>query len=403
MSIRVHLPIPSFVTLVVASLCGCSVFTEPDPSRHEAEWAAEAIPDGFWPAREVEGLDEVAAAMPRRLYRMAGAEDDPTRIPVLRVTSVTPSGRGLVRSVRPLQPDGSLVAPERSPELQFVSYRPGEVPRADAVSDVVDQVAAGERFVSVEPDGSPRGVAVVITGEAGRGDAVDAVVDALVARGVLVLRTDVPRLVDRDVAVTIDDDDDLEAAARRIARAADERLAETAYAVEAVLPALERRRAALAGAPRAVLGFGLGAVAAPTVAARLDRRSAAVVLAGGGVNVAEIARSPGLDATGVSIAADPVFLGGERLAWFLDLYLAESRLDPHHTTRRLQGTPVLQIHARFDDVVPAWTGEKLHERLGGPALLRVQGDHDDLQDEVEDEADWIADWVVERLDAVVGP
>ena len=76
-------------------------------------------------------------------------------------------------------------------------------------------------------------------------------------------------------------DDGLRQAGMLLAGIFDERLAELAYAVEAALEHLAARRPDLRPQQVVLVGFSLGAIAGPTVAARLTDRLRAVVLVGG--------------------------------------------------------------------------------------------------------------------------
>src|SRR5690606_23625006 len=99
-------------------------------------------------------------------------------------------------------------------------------------------------------------------------------------------------------------DEDVDDAARRIAAAVDEVLAENAYAAEAALEYLDRRRPDLAGLPVAVIGFSAGALAAPTAAARLGERVSGVVLIGGGADIFRISQRNSLTRGGIELRGE---------------------------------------------------------------------------------------------------
>lgn len=78
-----------------------------------------------------------------------------------------------------------------------------------------------------------------------------------------------------------DTDDDIDAAARRIAAAVDQSIAEHAYAAAAAAEYISQIRPDWADLPVAVIGFSAGAFAAPAAAVRLGDRVCAVILVGG--------------------------------------------------------------------------------------------------------------------------
>ena len=239
------------------------------------------------------------------------------------------------------------------------------------------------------------GLLVFLEGEGGGGAGQDAVLARFAARGYRILRQSVDALVSPPLRIEIDRPAAIDAAAARLAAVMDDRLASVAYAVEQALAQLSIDQPDVPQRPLIVGGIGLGACLVPTVSARLAGTVDAAILVGGGASLFEVVQSGSLETDGVEISS--VALTPAQREFFGDLYLSESRLDPYHTARFLGGTPVLEVQARFDEVVPHWAGDTLHARLGSPKRLRVLGDHEDLLDELEDRADWIVDWVDEAV------
>ncbi len=187
--------------------------------------------------------------------------------------------------------------------------------------------------------------------------------------------------------------------ARTIASAIDDTLAENAYAAEAALRYLASNRPDVPVRPLVVVGFSAGAIATPTVVARLDARPEgpvdAAVLIGGGVNALDIALRSELVKRSIPVMRDGKEMPREALLVLRDPYLQASRLDPYHTAMLLRGRPVLQAHGRADTWVPASSGELLYERLGRPDQLVMSGGHELLFYFLPDKAEFIADWVEE--------
>ena len=63
------------------------------------------------------------------------------------------------------------------------------------------------------------------------------------------------------------------------------------------------------------------------------------------------------------------------LARFVEPVLRESQLDPYHTAGAIRELPVLMLHARYDQIVPASAGELLYQRLGQPERWSFASGH----------------------------
>lgn len=172
-----------------------------------------------------------------------------------------------------------------------------------------------------------------------------------------------------------------ESGAKRLARRIDNHLADRTYAMESILAFLKATRPDFLTRPRVIVGMSAGAIALPTVVSRVKDIDAAVLI-GGGADVASIIADSPLFRDHIQLVETQVTkvsekdlrishvpcLDREKREKFVAQTLLLSKLDPFHTARFLEGTPVLQVHARFDQIVPAATGEKLHERLGHPEM-----------------------------------
>ena len=385
------------LTVVGALLASaCSSFRPADSLRSREIWYPEPIPEAWWPKRVTADLSRLAEAAPAVLRRSpADTSSDEsedlavvTIHPFLRVVTALPFGRGVVRALRPTDREGRLARSDQNPQLDFVS---GLDDRSGS-RQPFQSGAIGELFELMEPDREPRGLVLGVVG-ASAALGPQELWEEFLERGYAVLKTGMPLLVREPLTVHVLGDQDLDPAARKIAAAVDDRLAEKAYAVEAILEYLSARRPDIPLRPLVLAGFGIGAAAVPVVAARLGRRIDATVLVGGGANLLEISLTgEGLE-SGIELISPAGDLGPEAFQWLSDLYLAESHLDPFHTSRFLGRSPVLLLQARFDEVVPSWTGELLFQRLGRPDRLRTFGDHDDILGRAASDAVWIGDWV----------
>lgn len=233
-----------------------------------------------------------------------------------------------------------------------------------------------------------------------------AVLDRLRADG-----WDVLTCVPRGFTISLLADAAEDATERRLAEPAalaatlDEYAGSSALAVESLVGYLDHR--AGRRRPVVVAGFSLGALAAPTVAARLGSRVEAAMLVGGGANVAQILMGGAL--TGDVTRFVRRIVGPEAapgLAALPAAYLEASRLDPYHAAPALAGTPVLMLHGAFDAIVPAANGDLLYERLGRPDRWIYPLGHLGLFWVLPTQADAIASWVrdvVERPELAALP
>lgn len=183
----------------------------------------------------------------------------------------------------------------------------------------------------------------------------------------------------------------------RVAAITDDRLAEVAYAVEAILAHVEEADPALARLPRVLIGCSAGAMAAPAVAARLPGRFAACVLVGGGANLLDVAlRTSFIEARPrIRWATDRDESDQRREA--VEAYLSRVALDPVRTAPALRGTRTLVIHAAFDAIVPSARGLDLWEALGRPERWNFAGGHLGLFVLLPEQAEPVHQWLIENV------
>ncbi|QOI99445.1 MAG: hypothetical protein HRU70_02670 [Phycisphaeraceae bacterium] len=197
--------------------------------------------------------------------------------------------------------------------------------------------------------------------------------------------------------------DDPAPAADLIAREMDERLAEAAYAAEAGIEYLERHRPDVPTRPMVVVGFSAGALAAPTVGARLRDRLDAMVVVGGAADLFTVTQKSEITRGGVRVECGGVQSPAPVIAEIGRLYRERTRLDPLVTARQLVDKPVLQFHAMFDWWVPAEGGRLLTESLGHPDRLTMIGGHQVLFYFLPGYKKRIADWVEANTPPVPPP
>lgn len=192
----------------------------------------------------------------------------------------------------------------------------------------------------------------------------------------------------------------------RLARRIDNHLADRAYAMEALISYLKAHRPELLAGPRVIAGMSAGAIALPTVVARIGPVDAAVVI-GGGENVGQIiAGSPlfsqhielvdahlSRDSKGDLTGKLVPCVDAKKRADFVAAVLAKSKIDPHHVAAALRGTPVLMVQARYDNIVPAATGQSLYESLGRPERWQYRTGHIGLTVLMPWKISYVFDWI----------
>ncbi|HMN95350.1 MAG TPA: hypothetical protein PKC43_03960 [Phycisphaerales bacterium] len=249
------------------------------------------------------------------------------------------------------------------------------------------------------PEGTPRGLVVQLTNLAGNTEWERQLTDTFRNRGWAVLSTFVPDGWALGTVLRVDASDDPASTGRALARAIDDRLAEWAYGVEAVLAYLRTHYPQIPPAPIVGVGSSAGAISLPAVAARIDRPFDATVLIGGGVDALDVLRRTSLGNTPLRIE----YVGGRAPSaaqWraIHAAYLDSVRLDGVYTVESLRGRPALLLHAAWDRIVDARCGDALWEALGRPERWTYQAGHLGLfLFWLPREADRVADWV----DAVV--
>jgi len=189
---------------------------------------------------------------------------------------------------------------------------------------------------------------------------------------------------------------------RQIAAAADDLLAEHAFAAEAALDLFFDKHPTLARRPVAIVGFSAGALAAPTVAARLKDRlhhnRLALLLVGGGGNIFRLAANSEFMSGGIRFDSpdDPELTPAARDA-VARAYLDASSLDPLKSIAAVSDLPLLHVYADDDTWVPTAGALELNDAHGSADTLLHDGDHTTLFFFLGTQHRRIARWLEDNL------
>ncbi len=199
---------------------------------------------------------------------------------------------------------------------------------------------------------------------------------------------------------------DADALGRFVAQAADEKIAEHAYAAAALVRASERDHPHLAGRPVVVVGYSAGSFAAPAAAARIraehPERPVLLVLVGGGGDLMTVVRGSSLGDRVLPLAphgAPPPT--EEQMSRLHAAYLEHARLDPVRVARAIRGVPTLHLYATADTAVPTAAAEAFNAAHGSVDRLVHRGGHDTLFYFMPQHAGRVRSWL--RAHGVIGP
>lgn len=167
---------------------------------------------------------------------------------------------------------------------------------------------------------------------------------------------------------------------RKAAQELMNRIAESAYAVEAAWQYVEQQRPATKDIPHLVFGGSGGGLALPAVVARDPARYDGAVIVAGGANILDVVSrstyTKPVDALdfawkGYDDAVPPTKV----LDAFTTQYLAHATLDGYHAAGWMSDLPTLIVQARGDKAVPVEASELLWQRLGEPEKWTMNGNH----------------------------
>ncbi len=196
--------------------------------------------------------------------------------------------------------------------------------------------------------------------------------------------------------------------ASRAAHAADQRVAECAYATDAALDHVFAQREDMRERPVVLMGMSGGAMALPSVYAYAPERYDAAVLIAGGANFLRIMIESNykswIDAILVDFDPSSEYLGKPEpgvVDTLASLYLEHAKLDAYHSAPLLleHKLPTLVLHAKNDQAVPASSGDLLYERLGKPERWAYPFGHEVIFATLPTQIPKIETWVREQINA----
>jgi alpha-beta hydrolase superfamily lysophospholipase len=159
------------------------------------------------------------------------------------------------------------------------------------------------------------------------------------------------------------------AAASLAAREFDDMIGQYVLGQEAALIHVRQRFPALAERPLAVIGCSLGSLMTPALVTRLGDEVRACVLVGSGANMLRITGDSWQDSYYSRVrrgTGDALSLPSAERDHLLTTYLERTTLDPYVTAAALRRIPTLMLHATWDSIVPAASGDLLWEQAGRP-------------------------------------
>jgi dienelactone hydrolase len=428
--------VAALATIVGLSLGGCMAYHASDKSRFERTITVEPLTSSDWPARDTTCLEVLRDNTPQEYYRLQLTGEKtidqiaPAHAKLVSKASMSVCfneivGPGLLRVVcDPSQPDPDDLKSWLDihqgfhPNAWFLSSLTLNDPRRPAI------LAQQKRFRTEDENGSPhsgvrysntdlstcikegipicfppiqktppRGLLIHFVAMMGN-EYENAVMKALREQGWAVIDIDSnPRLMGGGRTFHIDNDHDLDMAARSLGHRVDDVLAEHAYAAEAALEYCRRNRPDLPTGQVCVIGFSAGSLVVPTVAARLGDDVEAAVLIAGGANLLEIAMDSALSDGGIQIKWGKGRGNSADKKALLNAYLACSKLDPYRTAPTLAKKPVLQYWGQLDKWVPAQSGDLLYEQLNHPDKVTFLGGHALLFYFLPTQSGRICDWI----------
>jgi alpha-beta hydrolase superfamily lysophospholipase len=396
----------SMMALQVAGLGGCATRNAADPHRGAELHLTGPVPLEF-PARDVDKANRTIGMQPgKHKAFLAGLDGGAGNCRPIRFSAPVivkrreQAGQGIVCEVKRLdreeQPDDPatfLFFSSDTPVMGVPGKPNQEIDPRDR--DVEPGTPLDAMVFRVYParEGETKAIAIVLRPISGAAY-TKSTLNELRDRGFTVLETGWS-FGARGIGITRDalNDEALDAVGTDVAKIIDARLAETAFGVEAMLEVLKRDRSDLSDAPIAVVGFSAGAIASPTVCARLGNKVKAAVLVGGGVNVLRIAQTSTLSDFGLTIRRSGKPLTEAQIDRTCKAYLKASHLDPYHAAPLMSRLPMLMLHAKNDSIVPAVTGEVLHERVGRPERWTFPYGHELLFLRLSNYDSQIAGWL----------
>ncbi len=257
----------------------------------------------------------------------------------------------------------------------FWRARDAAVESADPIEAFKNFPINSMQFELLEPAGrEAQGLVIAISSWGGQPREIP-VREELLDRGWAVLMTHPPFQSRMRKEFEIRRRDDVLRVAHEAAQVVNERIADAAYGVEAVLDFLKQSRPDLPQDRVFVVGFSAGAIVAPAVALRIAGRVDGLVLVGGGADLLTAALKSEFEGQPIRVRGDPGVLSDTAVEGLDFFYLEKAFLDPYNAAHALGGKPTLLLLARSDRIFQAESGRLLYKRLGRPDLYSFPFGH----------------------------
>ncbi len=392
----------AITALIAASLLSpaCALKREPADlnARAEASRAAAPVADDAWAPIQAPRLTGAELEQIAEMAHLTAIPDGTGVRSFQWVNDARLAGSGLVRCARfrPVDQAGAPVASGFT--IEHLAWFGGATPDCTSLQALRDS-ARNNLFwqVDVPANRTPRGLVVTVPSISG--DRERAFRAQMLERGWGVLTLNGFHLSTREHGGPLPKPTSEMTTEERLANCvAEVRFGQSAFALalQDVLAYLDAHAPEIPTEPLALAGFSLGALQAPTIAARNAHRVDAIVLYGGGADMMGILSSTPALRPMSDFSFDFTREEREQLA---ERYRARAPLDPYNTARTIAGIPTLVVHARHDAVIPARYGRLVWERLGRPDRWTFPGGHLGLFFMMPHYADDIADWIEATLDA----
>lgn len=402
------------VALLVVVVCiaatvmgGCvASVTPPASDRSNDSIAIQPLADDAWPARYPEQLRALIEQEEKPTPEFAdpsfdeshAANMNPGMLRVFHVlTSERPEraeqiyGKGVVHSFGE-QDDGThhfLYVTNRLPPAEFESLA-----KDSALLEDPDREKVLRWRFRLRPHlgDTQRGIVVHLP-SIGNRRYENKVNEAFRRRGWSVLSALPPQLTIRVIETGADVSPPVVTSGESLAKRLDAFAADYAYAVEGTLQYLRTWHPDVQTKPVAVVGYSAGALAASSVAARLNEDVKAAIFVGGGANVAEILLESDAAKLGYRVRVRHGAAVADELALLPQRYLEACTFDPYHIAPMLRSIPVLMVDGSFDQIIPERNRTLLYERLHEPEQWSYPVGHVFLFWMLPTQAKAITDWL----------
>ncbi|MCX5690235.1 MAG: alpha/beta hydrolase [Planctomycetota bacterium] len=186
------------------------------------------------------------------------------------------------------------------------------------------------------------------------------------------------------------------AAAELAANDFDDAIGQYVLAHEAALEFVRRHVPSIPVRPLVVVGCSFGSLMTPALVTRLGDQVSACVLVGSGGSFLRVTGTSWQDAYYSRVrrgSAGKISLPALKREEMYESYLDRASLDPLHTAAALREIPTLMLHARWDMIVPASTGDALWERAGRPERWSGPFGHLFMFMNLGNQADDLVEWI----------